>query len=213
VTGTGDRGADDSLAPATLRPAVASDAPALADVFIAAWRGGYRGVVPDEVIDGLDATEWNATLRRTVDAPGRHTVVAVDGTGTPVGFASYGSDEEHPGDGYLASLYVHPRAAGAGVGGRLLRHALAAMSTLDVRLWVFDGNAAARRLYEREGFRPDGARLTDPRWRTPQVRYRRPARNRPRPLPPVPDVALPPIHSGSARPATPSRLAPKPASA
>jgi hypothetical protein len=37
-----------------LRPATEADAPALADVFIAAWRAGYRGVVPDDVIDGLD---------------------------------------------------------------------------------------------------------------------------------------------------------------
>jgi L-alanine-DL-glutamate epimerase-like enolase superfamily enzyme/ribosomal protein S18 acetylase RimI-like enzyme len=180
---------------AALRPAVTADAPALAEVFLAAWRSGYRGVVPDDVIDGLEQADWTATLGRVLDTPGRHTAVAVDDRGAPVGFATYGADDEHPADGYLASLYVHPRAGGQGVGGRLLGHALDAMSDVDVRLWVFDGNAAARRLYERAGFRPDGARTTDPRWRTPQVRYRRPARNRARPLPPVPDVALPPVDS------------------
>lgn len=181
---------------AALRPAGRTDAPALAEVFVAAWRAGYRGVVPEDVIEGLEVAEWTATLGRLLDDPRRHTVVAVDEAGTPVGFAAYGEDGEdgeHSGGGYLASLYVHPRAAGAGVGGRLLRHALDAMSDVDVGLWVFEGNAAARRLYQRAGFRPDGARTTDPRWRTPQVRYRRPARNRARPLPPVPDVALPPI--------------------
>jgi ribosomal protein S18 acetylase RimI-like enzyme len=158
----------------TLRPAVASDAPALADVLLAAWRAGYRGIVPDDVIDSLDAAEWTATLARVIDTAERHTVVAVDAHGVPVGFASYGPDREHPGDGYLASLYVHPRCGGAGIGSRLLRHALDGMGAVDVRLWVFDGNAVARRLYERAGFQPDGARLTDPRWRTAQSRYRRP---------------------------------------
>lgn len=167
---TGDR-----TGPVTLRRALPPDAPALAAIFVAAWRAGYRGVVPDEVIDGLDAAEWAATLGRMLEASERSTVVAIDEHGAPVGFASYGDDGEHPGDGYLASLYVHPRAGRSGIGGRLLRHALEDMSTVDVRLWVFEGNTGARRFYERAGFCPDGARMTDPRWRVPQVRYRRPA--------------------------------------
>jgi ribosomal protein S18 acetylase RimI-like enzyme len=175
---------------ATVRPATEADAPALADVFLAAWRSGYRGVVPDDVIEGLDAAELTATLARRLHTVGQHTVAAVDDRDRPIGFAGYGADDEHPGGGYLASLYVHPSAGRAGVGRRLLRHALDEMSDVDVRLWVFEGNAAARRLYEREGFRPDGGRLTDARWRTPQIRYRRPARNRARPLPPVPDILV-----------------------
>jgi L-alanine-DL-glutamate epimerase-like enolase superfamily enzyme len=90
---------------------------------------------------------------------------------------------------------VHPAAGRAGIGRLLLRHALDEMADGDVRLWVFEDNPVARRVYEREGFRADGARLTDPRWRTPQVRYHRPARNRARPLPPPPDIDLPKIRS------------------
>jgi L-Ala-D/L-Glu epimerase len=171
-----------------LREATEADVPAIAGVFVAAWRGGYRGLVPDEVIDGLDAAQLGATLTRRLRTPGQHTVVAVDDRDRPVGFAGYGG-------GYLASLYVHPATARSGVGRRLLRHAVDEMSDVDIQLWVFEGNAAAGRLYEREGFRPDGGRCTDPRWRTPQVRYRRPARNRARPLPPVPDIALPRIRA------------------
>jgi GNAT superfamily N-acetyltransferase len=178
-----------------LRPATRADASALASIFTAAWQGGYRGLVPDDVIDALDPAELATTFARRVDTPDRHTVVAVDEHDRPVGFAGYGPDQEHPGDGYLASLYVHPSAGGRGLGNRLLRYALDEMSDVDVRLWVFEGNAVAGRLYERAGFRPDGARLTDPQWRTPQVRYRRPVRNRARPLPPLPDVALPEILS------------------
>lgn len=178
-----------------LRPATRADAPALADVFVAAWHSGYRTVVPDDVIDGLDRAELTATFGQRVDTPDRHTVVAVDDASRPVGFAGYGPDAEHPGDGYLASLYVHPAAGGRGLGNRLLRYALDEMPGGDVRLWVFAGNAVATRLYERAGFRPDGARLTDPRWRTPQVRLRRPVRNLARPLPPLPDITLPPIRA------------------
>lgn len=157
------------------RQAVTGDLPGMAEVFVAAWRAGYRGVVPDEVIDALDAGTVATDLAAGLSAPGLTTVLALDGTGRPVGFVRYGDDADHPGGGYLAALYVHPAASGAGVGRGLLRHAIDAMPGVDVRLWVFADNDRARTLYERAGFRPEGGRLVDPRWRTPQVRYLRPA--------------------------------------
>ena len=42
-----------------------------------------------------------------------------------------------------------------------------------VRLWVFAANDRARGLYTSAGFVPDGAELTDPQWRVPQIRLRR----------------------------------------
>jgi ribosomal protein S18 acetylase RimI-like enzyme len=158
----------------SFRAAGAGDLPALADIFVAAWQAGYRGVVPDDVIDALDVATVATDLAVRLDEPGLATVIAVDAAGRLVGFTRYGDDVDHPGAGYLAALYVHPAASGAGVGHGLLHHALGAMPGVDVRLWVFEGNDRARKLYEQARFRPDGARLTDPRWRTPQVRYRRP---------------------------------------
>jgi L-Ala-D/L-Glu epimerase len=173
----------------------AHDLPAMAEVFVAAWRAGYRGVVPDAVIDALTPDGVAAELASGLGNPRLSTVLALDDAGRPVGFARFGQDANHPGDGYLAALYVHPGASGGGVGRRLLRHALDAMPGVDVRLWVFDGNARARGIYERAGFRPEGLRQTDPRWRTPQVSYLRRAVNRARPLPPVPAVGLPEIRA------------------
>jgi ribosomal protein S18 acetylase RimI-like enzyme len=150
----------------TLRPAAEADQAAMAAVFLAAWRGGYRGLVPDEVIDA-----WTLPAVRAELAGGTGTdVVALDDAGAVAGFARY-----RPSSGYLASLYVAPDAGGRGLGRALLAYALDAMPGRDVTLWVFDGNDRARTLYERAGFRPDGARLTDPRWQTPQIRMRRPA--------------------------------------
>jgi ribosomal protein S18 acetylase RimI-like enzyme len=159
------------------REAVADDLSAMADIFVAAWRAGYRGVVPDEVIDALDADTVATDLAARLNDPVLKTVLAVDTTGQPVGFVRYGDDVDHPGEGYLAALYVHPAASGAGVGRGLLYRAIDAMPGVDVGLWVFEGNDRARALYERAGFRPEGARLTDPRWRTPQARYLRPGRS------------------------------------
>jgi L-Ala-D/L-Glu epimerase len=185
-----------------LRTATVADLPGLAEVFVASWRTGYRGTVPDEVIDGLRIADVAAELGADLDARDRSTVVAVDGSGTALGFVRFGSARrtDEPELGYLASLYVHPAAGGRGLGRTLLRHALRELAGRPVKLWVFAGNGRARELYERAGFRLDGAELTDPRWRAPQLRYRRAAVNEARPLRPLPDVELPAITAVSVRP-------------
>jgi ribosomal protein S18 acetylase RimI-like enzyme len=155
--------------PTKLRTAGPADLPAMAEVFVAAWRDGYRGVVPDAVIDGWTPDSAQAELGEGTGLD----VVALDDADTVIGFVRYQSDAR-----YLASLYVAPSAGGRGVGRALLRHALDAMAGQVVTLWVFEANARARVLYERAGFRPDGGRMVDPRWQTPQIRLRRaPARN------------------------------------
>jgi ribosomal protein S18 acetylase RimI-like enzyme len=157
-----------------MRPANRADLPALAEVFIAAWRGGYRGVVPDDVIDAMDATVAETELAPSVDAADRTTLVALDADGDIVGFTIFGPDRDRDA-GYLASLYVSPMAGGRGIGWSLLNAAVEGMPGVDITLWVFAGNVRARRLYERAGFHPDGTELTDPRWRAVQIRYRRSA--------------------------------------
>ena len=156
----------------TMRPAHRADLPALAEVFVAAWRGGYHGVVPDDVIDAMDATVAETELAPSVDAADRTTLVALDADGDIVGFTIFGPDRDRDA-GYLASLYVSPTAGGRGVGWSLLNAAVEGMPGVDITLWVFAGNVRARRLYERAGFHPDGTELTDPRWRAVQIRYRR----------------------------------------
>jgi len=163
--------------PPVLRPAHTADIQPMAEVFLASWRGGYRGVVPDAIIDSLNIDSVSALLTEDADAADRTTTVLLDGADNVVGFVRYGANHEGPG-GYIASLYVHPAAAGCANGRRLLRHALQAMAGVDVALWVFEANTRGRDLYERTGFRYDGTKVTDPRWQTPQVRLRRPADHR-----------------------------------
>jgi ribosomal protein S18 acetylase RimI-like enzyme len=162
---------------ARLRIANRSDAVAMAIVFVAAWRGGYRGIVPDEVIASLQVDAMAAELAGGFDRPGLRTVVA-EAAGRVVGFVRFGDDPDRAGAGdtagYLAALYVQPDAAGHGVGTALLQHALDAMAPREITLWVFEGNERAGALYARAGFRPTGVALTDPRWRTPQLQLRRP---------------------------------------
>jgi ribosomal protein S18 acetylase RimI-like enzyme len=164
------------VAEIALRDAAVGDAPGMARAMVDAWRGGYRGVLDDAVIDAQQVDQWAQALAAPT-APGTHTAVAVDAAGTVVGFARCGPDPDDPSAaaGYIASVYVAPMAAGAGVGRRLIEYcvdALTADGRGEITLWVFRDNVRARALYERCGFRADGAEVTDPRWGAPQVRYR-----------------------------------------
>ena len=74
-------------------------------------------------------------------------------------------------DEWLDHLYIEPAWHGRGVGSALLLAVQEGRLRLD--LWTFQQNAAARRFYERRGFRPiemtDGSGNEE---RVPDIRYR-----------------------------------------
>ncbi len=71
-------------------------------------------------------------------------VLVAELRGEIVGFCVYRK-------GWLDHLYVHPRHQRRQIGSALLSRAMDANAEL--RLWVFQRNAEAIRLYERAGFR------------------------------------------------------------
>jgi ribosomal protein S18 acetylase RimI-like enzyme len=161
-----------------IRAATAADIPSMAAVFVASWNANYRGIVPDDVIDGLDVADVAGWFDPAWLGPDLCSVVDESPTGTVNGFARYGADPDRPGPGfgYVAALYVDPAASGRGIGGALLDHAVAVLSEqgrADITLWVFRDNDRAQALYRRAGFRPEGRELVDPRWRAPQTLLRR----------------------------------------
>jgi oligopeptide/dipeptide ABC transporter ATP-binding protein len=166
------------ISAASIRPAVPADARAMAEVFISAWRQAYPGVVPDDVLADLD-------LDRTEDWLGGLIANRVQGStdvatreGRVVGFVRYGADTEqadteHAGGGHVFGLYVHPDAAGHGVGRELLRHAelrLADAGCTRASLFVFAANERARRLYDRSGYVADGTERVEPEYEAQEVR-------------------------------------------
>ena len=158
---------------------------------IAAWQAAYRGLMPDEFLDALDpvarAERWRSAL---VDGPGdgRYTaeghealaLLVEDDDGQVVGISVVGPPRraEPSGVGELWMINLEPAAWGSGLGTRLLAAAtdeLRRSGYVEAVLWVLSGNYRARRFYEREGWRPDGAELTDDVRGFPitEVRYRR----------------------------------------
>ncbi len=139
----------------TIRPAIPTDAAAIADVYIASFAAALptvrrphddaetRGFIRDHVAETWVADDGGAVVAMMVLAPG-----------------------------WIEQLYVAPERRGEGIGGELLRVAKRrAEGALD--LWTFQVNTPARAFYERHGFR--AVELTDGdgnEEREPDVRYR-----------------------------------------
>jgi ribosomal protein S18 acetylase RimI-like enzyme len=145
----------------------------MAEVFVAAWRRAYPGVVPDDVLDQLDQDETATWLAELIaDQQQGRTDVAIRADRI-VGFIRYGRDPDQDAQGYVFGLYVHPEAAGHGVGRELLQHAelrLAQVGCTAVSLHVFEANERARRLYERSGYVPDGTSRVEPQYQAQEIR-------------------------------------------
>jgi GntR family transcriptional regulator len=170
-----------------VRVARPDDADQLATVFIEAWRGSYRGVVDDTIIDALYHPDVASWLRNLVENTAARTVVA-EKNGQVLGFTRFGDETENAARGHVFALYVDPSQSGHGVGRRLLERAIGEldpMSTRDVTLWVFEDNERARRFYQAAGFAPDGLRRVEELYRAQEISMTRRAARGPRHAPPA----------------------------
>ena len=163
----------DMTSPITVRHPTVSDATGMSEVHVEAWRTGYRGLLADEFLDGMD-------LGRRIDA-WVHALSTDDGTGAVnlvaevdgriAGISTYGPyrdtpDPDRPSDlSELWMLNVHPQYWGAGVAQLLIAAAVDGLRSEWDRpraaLWVLDGNARGRRFYEKQGWTGDGATKED----------------------------------------------------
>ena len=170
---------------AVVRRAAVGDADAIGSVHVRAWQAAYRGLMPDEHLDGLSIERrrdgWRTGL--AAGATDRTVLVVEDPEdGHVCGFAVVGDarDEEPaaPEAGELWAINLEPGAWGRGLAAPLLAGAVDALGERGARelhLWVVEGNARARRFYEREGWAPDGAVKEDEfgGQAVREVRYRR----------------------------------------
>jgi GNAT superfamily N-acetyltransferase len=155
------------MTPLTLRSARLSDAQALAVLHVATWQHAYRGLLPDDFLDGLSLQSSIDRWQLALVDPHRHVWVACE-AGRIVGFVSLGGsrdDDATPGlTGEVYAMYVHPSAWQHGVGSALMARALdelAALGCVEATLWVLRHNQRARAFYEARGFVADGGAKVD----------------------------------------------------
>ncbi len=153
----------------THRLATEADARAIAELHLASWRSAYAPFLPPGVLAALELDPHAVEWRRRVGVPD----VRIDldeKEGALIAFCAHGpsGDEDakarpHPQTWEIKNLHVRPDLRGSGAGGRLfdlsLRHAHE-VGAATLTLWVVEGNAAARRFYEKKGMATDGGRTT-----------------------------------------------------
>jgi GNAT superfamily N-acetyltransferase len=148
-----------------IRRATPADAQAIAELHVRAWRAAYRGLVPDEVLDGLAVSErewsWSELLAKADGSS--FTLIAFADEGRVEGFCTATvlprRDDAGTHTAEIAATYVDPDRWGAGIGSALLGSALEELRSdgyQEVTLWVFAANERACSFYRRFGFVPDG---------------------------------------------------------
>jgi len=168
-----------------VRPARVEDAAKIAAVHVASWQQGYRGLIPQAYLDGLDPAVW--TTRRIhrlqqLDWSREGCFVVADDNGELSGFTHVGPSRDDDTDpalvGEIYAIYLAPPAWGKGLGRELMTAGLAQLADWghsEATLWVLNTNERARRFYQASGFVPDGALKVDDSRGFPlhEVRYRR----------------------------------------
>jgi len=162
------------------RLATRDDIPAIARVQVASWHGIYRGLIPDDVIDGITVerriAQWTGFFERGADD---EALLVAEHDRSVVGMASLGPWREadaSDGTGEVRAIYVAPDHWGHGHGRSLMEASeawLASRGFTIAMLWVLDGNARARRFYEAAGWAIDGGERVENLYgaQIPEVRY------------------------------------------
>ena len=156
------------MADASVRAAVAADAPAVAAAQAASWEQTFGATLPPDLIEDLQAEAAVEQWRLAASEPPtqRHRLLVAETRGTVVGFAALGPaedpdlDTEH--DAELLAMGVLPDHAGQGHGSRLVNASvdhLRGDGFTTAYVWL-TGSDPLRVFLESAGWADDGARRT-----------------------------------------------------
>jgi GNAT superfamily N-acetyltransferase len=148
-----------------IRHATPIDAASIAEVHVRSWRAGYRGLLPDALLDSLSPQARQQVWETWLAEPNPEFVAFVaEEEGAVVGFCSLlltARDADLPHNtAEITALYVEPARWRHGIGKALLTHALQTAEAAGaemVTLWILELNKSARAFYAGLGFIADGA--------------------------------------------------------
>lgn len=147
-----------------VREATGNDAARMAAVHVRSWQSAYRGILPDELLDGLSVAERASSWRGLLEEAEERwlTLLAEGADGDIVGLCSVAtpSRDDNAGEttAEVGALYIDPDHWREGAGSALLATALRKLSERGwhaLVLWVLPENRAALAFYERFGFTID----------------------------------------------------------
>lgn len=152
----------------TVRPAAPTDAGAIAELHVAAWRAAYRGLIPDAYLDGLTVEKRLDLWQRRLSEPRSTCLLVAEQHKSVAGFCLYGPTRDEDGKdkpiGEIIALNVRPDSWRRGFGRTLCQYALGdapQRGWTAMTLWILKGNERAGRFYEALGFFLDGTERLD----------------------------------------------------
>lgn len=158
------------MATLVIRDGVIDDAEQIAGVHVRSWQAAYRGLIADDILDGLSVADRAEGWRRIFGDPLPTSlgILVAERAGRVVGWTSFGSGREEEGadDGEVYGIYADPDDWSTGVGHALLEAAeqrIADAGHTRAYLWVLDGNERADRFYATHGWVADGASKVEER--------------------------------------------------
>lgn len=148
----------------SIRPGRPDEAEAIARTHVAVWQTAYRGLLPDEMLDGLRYEDRVPGWQRVLNDPANLVLVA-EFAGDVVGFLASARcfDDESGQTGELDAIYILDAFAGQGIGAQFVAHSdqwMREQGYTRAVLWVLPTNDRARRFYESHGWRDDEAEKT-----------------------------------------------------
>ena len=141
-----------------VRPATEDDVSAIVDAYLDSWRGGYDGLLSEVAVEVQAERRRDHDWRGAILSSGSQVTVALS-DGRLVGVVQATELLDPPRDlPEITMLYTRREAWGQGIASALLFDGtswLADRGHRSARLRVVEGQARARRFYEREGWRVD----------------------------------------------------------
>lgn len=162
-----------------IRAAELADVEEMAESAIAAWRAGFRGIVPDHVDP---ERSWRPErLEERLRAPsiesGEILVGEIDGAVR--GLVLFGASRDAgaaPDEGEVIALYVHPDHWRTGLGRHLVSGALERLADAGLKqaiVWTLAESPRNLAFYQSLGFRRDGGEQRRESFGSPlEVRFR-----------------------------------------
>lgn len=145
-----------------LREMTESDCSAIGELYAAAWKEGYRGLIAGELLDKLTPEAYAVRSRANGFLDAGSFVVVESGRIAAHCHSRAANEPQMRGWGEIHTLYTHPDFWRQGFGAAVLRRAeewLAEQGYKNVYLYVLEGNERAERFYKAQGYFPNGDTL------------------------------------------------------
>ena len=135
-----------------IRPASPKDAFDIATINVLGWQKGYKGLLPDEILDGMKVSEKRIDRTKEIISNAEIYLVAENESGV-VGFLTGGKtrNKDIPYTYEIYVFYVHPDYWRGGIGTALMQAFKEKIHGADFCVYMLDGNKRALNFYQKMG--------------------------------------------------------------